>query len=58
MVALRHVSSVMEAIIHAYTLKEDKKTKKCFRPLYMYLGTKTHKFTDKDADNDQYCWSM
>ena len=24
----------------------------------MYLGTKIHKFKDKDADNDQYCWSM
>ena len=24
----------------------------------MYLGTKIHKFTYKDSDNDQYCWSV
>ena len=32
MVASRRASSVMEAISHVYTLKENKKTKKCFGP--------------------------
>ena len=58
MVASRLVSSIMEAIIHVYTLKEDKKIKKCFGPPDMYLGTKIHKFKDKGAYNNQYCCSM
>ena len=58
MVASRRASSGMEAIIHVYTLKEVKKTKICFGPPDMYLGTKIHKFKDKDADNDQHCCSM
>ena len=58
MVALRRASSAMEEIIHVYTLKEEKKTKKCFGPPGMYLGTKIHKFREKDADEDQYCWSI
>ena len=32
MVASRRASSAMEAISHVYTLKGDKKTKKCFGP--------------------------
>ena len=58
MVALRHTRSVMEEISYVYTLKEKKKTNQCFGPPDMYLETKTHKFKDKDADDDQYCWSM
>ena len=58
MVASRRASSVVEEISHVYTLKEDKKTKKYFGPPNMYLGTKTYKFKDKDADDEQYCWSM
>ena len=58
MAASRRASSVIEEISHVYTLKEDKKKKKCFVPTDMYLGTKIHKFKDKDADDNQYCWSM
>ena len=58
MAALRRASSVIKSISHVYTLKVDKKKNKWFRPPDMYLGTKIHKFKDKDADNDQYCWSM
>ena len=58
MVASRRAISVMEAISHVYTLNEDNKTKKCFGSTDMYLGTKIHKFKDKDADDNQYCWSM
>ena len=53
MVASRRASSVVEEISHVYTLKEDKKTKKYFGPPNMYLGTKTYKFKDKDADDEQ-----
>ena len=58
MVASQRASSAMEEISHIYTLKEDKKTNKCFGPPDMYLGKKIHKFKDKDADNYQYCWSV
>ena len=58
MVASRCAISIMEEISHVYTLKEDKKTKKCFRPPDMYLGTKIHKFKYKDVDDKQYWWSM
>ena len=57
-VASQCASSVIEAIRHVYTLKEDNKTKKCFVPPDMYLGTKIHKFKYKYEDYDQYCWSM
>ena len=53
MVSSRRASSSMEAISHVYTLKEDKKKKKCFGTPNKYLGTKIHKFMGKDADDNQ-----
>ena len=58
MVGLLHASSVMETISYAYTLKEDKNMKKCFRPPNMYLGTKIQKCKDKDADDNKYWFLM
>ena len=56
MLASRRSSRVMEAISHVYTLKEDNNTKKCFGAPGIYLGTKIHKFKDKDSDDGQYRW--
>ena len=59
LVASRRAKEIMESISQVYKLKEDKVTKKCYGPPEMYLGTKIHKWRDKDADpDDPYCWSM
>ena len=59
LVASRRATEIMESISQIYKLKENQATKKCYGPPEMYLGTRIHKWRDKDADpDDPYCWPM
>ena len=49
----------MEVISVFYTIKKYKKTKRSYSPPYVYLGTKIHKFSHPDSNEDESrCWSM